>query len=130
MLKKSYINKGNLKKTGKLPKIGKEANPSIPNEAKADDTARPKRKRVRNSSKKAQKEKDTFVKPNIENNAFSLYNSRHEIERDYINEMDEMIRCEDNSIHFDRTKLDKLTEILERLNKEDEDFKRTGINEK
>ena len=40
-----------------------------------------------------------------------------------------MIRCEDKNIHFDRTKLDKLTEILERLNKEDEDLKKTDINE-
>ena len=40
-----------------------------------------------------------------------------------------MIRCEDNNIHFDRTKLEKLTKILERLNKEDEDFRKTEINE-
>ena len=53
------------KKTGKMPKIGKETNPSIPNEVKADDTAKSKRKRVKNSSKKVQKEKNTFVKPTI-----------------------------------------------------------------
>ena len=33
------------------------------------------------------------------------------------------------TICFDRTRLEKLTEILERLNKEIEDFRKTDINE-
>ena len=57
-----------------------------------------------------------LLQPSIESNVFSPYNSRHEIERDYLNEVDEMIRCKDN-IFFDRAKLDKLKEILERHNK-------------
>ena len=129
MFKKQYINKGNLKKTGKMPNIGKGTKPSNSKEAKANDTGKPKSKKVKCSSKKAQKEKNSSVKPNIENNVFSPYNSRHEIERDYLYEMDEMIQCEDNNIHFDRTKLEKLTKILKRLNKEDEDFRKTEINE-
>ena len=40
-----------------------------------------------------------------------------------------MIQCEDNNIHFDRTKLEKLIKSLERLDKEDEDFRKTAINE-
>ena len=115
-----------MKKMGKMPKIGKETNPSILTEAKADDTAKLMRRRVKTSQKKAQKENNTFVKPN---NTFSPYNRRHETERDYLNQMDEKIWCEDNNIHSDKTKLDKLTDILEKLNKEDEDFKEADINE-
>ena len=40
-----------------------------------------------------------------------------------------MIRWEDNNIHFGTTKLETLTQILERLNKEDEDFRKTDIND-
>ena len=129
MWKKQYINKGDLKKTDKMQNIGKETKPRNSKEAKTDDTGKPKNKKVKHSSIKAQKEKNSLVKPNIENNVFSPYNSRHEIERDYLNEMDEMIRCEDNNIYFDRAKLEKLTEILERLNKEDEDFRKADIHE-
>ena len=39
--------------------------------------------------------------------------------------MDEMIRCEEENITFDKTKLEKLTELSERLN--DEDFKSTTV---
>ena len=42
--------------------------------------------------------------------------------------MDKMMRCEDNDIHFDGTKLKKLTGSLERLNNEDKDFRKTHIN--
>ena len=129
MWKKQYINKGDLKKTDKMQNIGKETKPRNSKEAKTDDTGKPKNKKVKHSSIKAQKEKNSLVKPNIEKNVFSPYNSRHEIERDYLNEMDEMIRCEDNNIYFDRAKLEKLTEILERLNKEDEDFRKADIHE-
>ena len=129
MWKKQYINKGDLKKTDKMQNIGKETKPRNSKEAKTDDTGKPKNKKVKHSLIKAQKEKNSLVKPNIENNVFSPYNSRHEIERDYLNEMDEMIRCEDNNIYFDRAKLEKLTEILERLNKEDEDFRKADIHE-
>ena len=40
-----------------------------------------------------------------------------------------MILCEGNNIDFDRTKLEKLKEILERLKKEEEDFRKTDIYE-
>ena len=82
MLKKQYINKGNLKKTGKMPNIGKETKPNNLKEAKPDDTGKSKNKRVKYSLKKGQKEKNSFVKPNTENNVFSPYNRRHEIERE------------------------------------------------
>ena len=39
--------------------------------------------------------------------------------------MDEMIRCEEENTTFDKTKLEKLTELLERLN--DEEFKSTTV---
>ena len=105
------MNKGNLKKTGKIQNIGKETKPSSLKEAKADDTGKSRNKRVKYFSEKAQKEKNSFVKPNTENNVFSPNNTGLEIERDYLNERDEMNRCADKNIDFDRTKLEKLTEI-------------------
>ena len=52
MLRKQYINKGNLKKMGKMRNIGKKAKSSNLKEAKADDTRRSKNKIVKYSSKK------------------------------------------------------------------------------
>ena len=40
-----------------------------------------------------------------------------------------MIRCEGNSIYFDIAKLEKLTGVFKRLNKEDEGCRKTDINE-
>ena len=43
--------------------------------------------------------------------------------------MDEMVKCEESNTAFDKTKLEKLTKILEKLNEEDEDFKNDGAKE-
>ena len=37
-----------------------------------------------------------------------------------------MVICKESNTSFDRTKLDKLTKLLEKLNEEDEDFKTAG----
>eukprot|EP00112_Aurelia_sp_Birch-Aquarium-sp1_P025616 Seg86.4 transcript_id=Seg86.4/GoldUCD/mRNA.D3Y31 product="hypothetical protein" protein_id=Seg86.4/GoldUCD/D3Y31 len=92
-------------------------------EVKTDQIVKPKKRRNNSSTKKAQKANSFTQESSVQNNKYSPYNSRHEIE--YLHEMDEMIRCEEENITFDKTKLDKLTELLERLN--DEEFKSATV---
>ena len=121
ILKKSYKHNDSYRKEGKmLQKRDKDAN----------QTVQPKKRRNNCSRKKFQKHNNDNLEPMVKKEKCSPYQSRHEIEREYLQEMDEMVECEESNTAFDKTKLEKLTKILEKLNKEDEDFKNDGTKEK
>ena len=94
-------------------------------EAKRYQIKRPRKRRNNSPRRKAQKKNIFYPESSVQNNKYSPYNSRHEIEREYLHEMDEMIRCEEEKTTFDKTKLERLTELLERLN--DEEFESTTV---
>ena len=89
----------------------------------AHHTIQPKRERNNCSGKELQKQNNPTLEPMVKEGKYNLNQSRHEIEREYLQEMDEKVKCEDNNTAFDSTKLDKLTKLLEKLNEEDDDFK-------
>ena len=120
ILKKSYKYNDSYRKEGTmLQKRDKNAN----------QTVQPKKRRNNCSRKKLQKQNNLNLEAMVKKEKCSPYQSRHEIEREYLQEMDEMVKCEESNTAFDKTKLEKLTKILEKLNEEDEDFEKDASKE-
>ena len=94
-----------------------------------NQTGQPKKRKGNCSRRKAEKQDNSYSEPMVEKGNYSLYQSRHKIEREYQQEMDEMVMCEENNTYFDRTKLDRLTKLLEKLNEEDENFETAGTKQ-
>ena len=95
----------------------------------ANQAGQPKKRRSKCSRRKQQKQNDSNVRPVAKKENYSLHQSRHEIEREYLQEMYEMLKCEESNTAFDRTKLDRLTKLFEKLNEEDEDLKTGGTEQ-
>ena len=95
----------------------------------ANPTVQPMRRRKNCFRKKLQKQNNVNLEPMVKKEKCSLNQSRHDMEREYLQEMDEMVMCEESNTPFDKTKLDKLTIILEKLNEEDKDFTTDGTKE-
>ena len=120
ILSKSYKYDDSYRKEGTmLQKRGKNEN----------QTGQPKKRKGNCSRRKAEKQDNSYSEPMVEKENYSLYQSIHKIEREYLQEMDEMVMCEENNTFFDRTKLDRLTKLLEKLNEEDENFETAGTKQ-
>ena len=125
IIKKSYIHNEGFKKAGTISHARGDTKISNQREAKKYQIKKPRKIRNNSPGRKAQKKNSFTPESSVQNNKYSPYNSRHEIEREYLHEMDEMVMCEEENITFDKTKLEKLTELLERLS--DEEFKSTTV---
>ena len=120
ILKKSYKHNDSYRKEGTmLQKRDKNAH----------QTVQPKKRRKNYSRKKLQTQNNLNLEPMVKKEKCSPYQSTHEIEREYLQEMDEMVKCEESNTAFDKTKLEKLTKILEKLNEEDKDFEKGASQE-